>query len=169
MPAQTTTARLTAVGLHAIAVLCIALPPVLTAAATHAATEATPESDEAVLDRAHAERLRRAIEKYETEQTETKRRRDDEFGRQAGLTRLQARLSVLDREESTLQGRMRQTETQLVYMHRDPADISAHARRSELQSRVSYYRSQINQITAEKQIALRQLSELRDLRQLRFR
>ena len=44
--------------------------------------------------------------------------------------------------------------------------MGAHSRRSELESRLSYYRSQLNQITAEKQIALRQL---RDLNELRFR
>lgn len=159
---QNKLARLTTAGLYSVAALCIGLAP----ARTIAAADATPETDEAALDRAHAERLRRAIEKSEAEQTEIKRRRDSEFERQAELTRLQARLSVLERDESTLQGQMRHAETQLVYMHRDPADISAHAWSSDLESRVSYYRSQLTHIAAEKQIALRQLS---DLRQLRFR
>ena len=61
---------------------------------------------------------------------------------------------------------MQHAQTQLLYLRHDPADISAHARRSDLESRVSYYRSQLTHIAAEKQNALRQLS---DLRQLRFR
>jgi chromosome segregation ATPase len=166
MPLQHILARLTAHGLHACAVLCIALLPVAVLAATDAVSEHAPESDEAALDRAHNERLRRAIEKSEAEQTETRRRRDGESGRQSELTRLQARLSVLERDESTLQGQMRHAETQLVYLRHDPADMSAHARRSDLESRVSYYRSQLHHLSAEKQNALRQLS---DLRQLRFR
>lgn len=151
---------------RAIAIL-IAVPMAALAPATSMATGDAPaqiEQDEAALERAYAERLRRAIEKNEAEQAEYARRRDSERGRQGELTRLQSRLSVLERDESLLHGQMRQTETQLVYMRHDPADMGAHARRSELQSRVSYYRSQLNQITAEKQIALRQLSELRDLR-----
>ncbi len=137
------------------------------APATSVANNGAPaqtEQDEAALDRAHAERLRRAIEKNETEQADYAWRRDSERGRQGELTRLQSRLSLLERDESLLQGQMRQAETQLVYIRNDPADMGAHTRLSELQSRVSYYRSQLNRITAEKQIALRQLSELRDLR-----
>ncbi len=153
-------------GRRAIAVLMaalwVSLAPKMTLAAGDAPTQS--EQDDAALERAHAERLRRAIGKSEAEQAEYARRRDSELGRQGELSRLQSRLSGLERDESLLHGQMRQAETQLVYMRIDPADMGAHARRSELQSRVSYYRSQLNQITAEKQITLRQLSELRDLR-----
>ncbi len=151
---------------RAIALIIAALMAAL-APATSMATRDAPaqnEIDDAALERAYAERLRRAIEKSEADQAEYARRRDSELGRQGELTRLQSRLSVLERDESLLHSQMRQAETQLVYMRNDPADMGAHARRSELQSRVSYYRSQLNQITAEKQIALRQLSEMRDLR-----
>ncbi len=89
------------------------------------------------------------------------RRRDGEMGRQTELTRLQSRLSLLERDESLLQGQIRNAETQLVYQRSDPADMSAHARRSELESRASYYRSQLNRIAAEKQTTLRQLNDLR--------
>ncbi len=150
-------ARLTVCFLRALTVLSLAVLPV---AAQTAAEEAT-ESDEAALERAHAERLRRAIERSEAEQAERARRRDSELGRQGELTRLQSRISVLERDESLLQGQVRNAETQLLYTRRDPADMSAHARRSELESRVSYYRSQLYQIAAEKQIALRQLNDLR--------
>ena len=44
---------------------------------------------------------------------------------------------------------MRNAETQLLYMRRDPADMSQYSRRSELESRVSHYRSQLNQVIAE--------------------
>lgn len=149
--------------LHVLLALSVAVLP----AAALAATADTSEDDEAALERAHAERLRRAIEKREAEQAEYARRRDSEFGRQSELTRLQSRVSVLERDESLLQGQVRNAETQLVYMRSDPADVGAHARRSELQSRVSYYRSQLQQIAAEKQVALRQLNELR-FRRIRF-
>jgi len=125
------------------------------------AQDSTPEPDEATTERMHDERLRRLIEKREAEQTEYARRRDNELGRQTERARLQARISVLERDESMLQGQMRNAETQLLYSRRDPADMSAHARRSELESRMSYYRSQLVQIAGEKQIALRQLNDLR--------
>ncbi len=146
--------------LSALVVLGLAVAPALSLAAPDDAAQ----EDEAAIERAHAERLRRAIEKSETNQAEYARRRDSELGRQTDLSRLQSRLSVLERDESLLHGQLRNTETQLVYMRRDPADMSAHARRSELESRVSYYRSQLNQVTAEKQGALRQLRDLNDLR-----
>ena len=143
--------------LRALIVLSVAALPLVALPAPDDAIE----DDEAALERAHAERLRRAIERSEAEQAEHARRRDSELGRQTELTRLQSRISVLERDESLLQGQMRSAETQLVYMRHDPADMGAHARRSELESRVSYFRSQLNQITAEKQIALRQLNNLR--------
>jgi hypothetical protein len=143
-----------------MAALAIALTPVLAADETPARSE----PDDAELDRAHAERLRRAIEKNEAEQAEYARRRDSELGRQGELTRLQARIATLERDESLLHGQLRQTETQLIYMRNDPADMSAHARRGELQSRASYCRSQLNQIVAEKQTVLRRLSDLRESR-----
>jgi chromosome segregation ATPase len=147
---------------YALATLMVCLLPLM----AHAAAIDTepPEEDEAALaerERAHAERLRRAIEKSEQEQADHARRRDSEQVRRAEFTRLQSRIAVLERDESTLQGQMRDAEAQLVYMRRDPADMSAHARRSELESRVAYYRSQLHHIFAEKQTALRQINELR--------
>jgi septal ring factor EnvC (AmiA/AmiB activator) len=146
---------------YALATLIFSLLPLMAHAA---AIDAEPtENDEAAVERerAYAERLRRAIEKSEQEQSDYARRRDSEQSRQTEFTRLQSRIAVLERDESTLQGQMRNAETQLVYMRRDPADMSAHARRSELESRVSYYRSQLHHIFAEKQTALRQINELR--------
>ncbi|MEQ1774372.1 MAG: hypothetical protein ABL891_11370 [Burkholderiales bacterium] len=154
------TVRWRALALRALFALAVAAVPTTTSMVL-AATPAATDDDEAALERAHAERLRRAIEKSEADQAERARRRDGELGRQTEMTRLQSRLSVLDRDESMLQGQMRNTETQLLYMRHDPADMSAHARRSELESRISYYRSQLNQITAEKQTARRQLNDLR--------
>ena len=145
--------------LRALALLGVAALP-LTAPAAPADAD-TVELEDAALERAHAERLRRAIERSEREQTERARWRDSELGRQTELTRLQSRISVLERDESLLQSQVRSAETQLVYMRHDPADMSAHARRSELESRVSHYRSQLNQIVAEKQVTLRQFNDLR--------
>jgi chromosome segregation ATPase len=141
----------------------MALLPAATPWSAESAAEPAPatDEDEAESERAHAERLRRAIEKSEKERAEYARRRDSETGRQTELTRLQSRLSVLERDESLLQGQIRNAETQLVYQRSDPADISAQARRSELESRVSYYRSQLDRIAAEKQTSLRQLNDLR--------
>jgi hypothetical protein len=153
-------ARLRAIVLRALIVLGMAALPAVTASAA----EEPAQEDEAAVERAHAERLRRAIERSEAEQSEHARKRDSELGRQTELTRLQSRLSVLERDESLLHGQVRNAETQLVYMRSDPADMSAHARRSELESRVSYYRSQLNQISSEKRLALRQLSDLREMR-----
>jgi hypothetical protein len=145
--------------LYALAMLGTAALP--TAAADADTKEQATQEDEAALERAHAERLRCAIERSESEQAERARRRDSELGRQTELTRLQSRISVLERDEGLLQGQVRSAETQLVYMRHDPADMSAHARRSELESRVSHYRSQLYQIVAEKQVTLRQFNDLR--------
>ena len=143
------------------ALLVLGAAASLPAAAAAAMPADATEEDEAAQDRAYAERLRRAMEKSEAEQAERGRRRDSELGRQTDLTRLQSRISVLERDESMLQGQMRNAETQLLYMRRDPADMSQYSRRSELESRVSHYRSQLNQVIAEKQITQRQLSDLR--------
>lgn len=151
------------------AIAFVALPAM--AQPAFADTE-TPEGEDTTSERAmerarereYAERLRRAIERSESEQIERAKKRDSELGRQADLTRLQAQISVLERDESTLQGQMRNAETQLLYVRSDPADMSAHAQRSQLESRVSYYRSQLNYIAAEKRNALRQLSDLRESR-----
>lgn len=116
---------------------------------------------ESALDRAHAERLRRAIEKSEADRAGRAHRRDSELARHTEITRLQSRLSMLERDESLLHGQMRQAESQQLYQRHDPADISAHARRGELDSRVSYYRSQLNQVIAEKRLLQQRLGELR--------
>lgn len=120
-----------------------------------------PGDDEAAAERSHAERLRRAIEKRDQEDAARARWRGGELDRQSELTRLQARIALLERDESTLHGDLRHVETQVLYQRRDPSDMSAHARRSELESRMSHYRSQLLRVTAEKQNAVRQLNELR--------
>jgi hypothetical protein len=134
------------------------------AAQTETSGQPVQDEGEAAAERAHAERLRRAIEKRDQEDAERARRRGGELDKQSALTRLQARIATLERDESMLQGDLRHAETQLLYQRRDPADqanISAHARRSELESRVSHYRSQLLRVTAEKRDAVRQLNELR--------
>lgn len=155
---------------RALAAITLAALPVMAQPAC-ADTEA-PAGEDATVERAmeparereYAERLRRAIERSESEQMERAKKRASELGRQTDLTRLQARISVLERDESTLQSQMRSAESQLLYLRSDPADMSAHAQRSQLQNRVSYYRSQLNYIDNEKRNALRQLSELRESR-----
>lgn len=141
--------------------LLIALCTMAGPAAAQTETSSPPSNDEATAERAHAERLRRAIEKRDQEDAERARRRGGELDRQSELTRLQARIASLERDESMLHGDLRHAETQLLYQRHDPADMSAHARRSELESRVSHYRSQLLRVTAEKQNAVRQLSGLR--------
>ena len=152
-----------------IVVVLVAIPLAMLPTVALPADARAAEEDEAAIERAHVERLRRAIEKHDAEQAETTRRRHNDSGRQTDITRLQAQLSQLERDESLLQGQMRNTETQLLYTRSDPADMSAHARRSELESRVSYYRSQLHRVIAEKQFTLRQLNDLRELRESRFR
>ena len=155
---------------HTLAAIALATLPMI--AQTAFADTESPEGEDTTSERAmeharereYAERLRRAIERSESEQMERAKKRDSELGRQTDLTRLQAQISVLERDESTLQSQMRNAETQLLYMRSDPADMSAHAQRSQLESRVSYYRSQLNYIAAEKRSALRQLSDLRESR-----
>jgi hypothetical protein len=130
------------------------------------AAQMQPEESRMVIDdqdgdRAQMERLRRAREREERERGEGARRRDGEVARETEMNRLQMRLSALEREESTLSGQLLSAEQQLIYTRADPADHSAASRRTELQSRLSFTRSQLQQKTAERQSMQRQLESLR--------
>jgi len=81
--------------------------------------------------------------------------------RQQDAARLQTMISNLDRDESSLHGQVLWTEQRLLCMTRDSRDLSAASSRSELESRLAYLRTQLNQITRSKEAAMRKLRELR--------
>jgi len=112
-------------------------------------------------ERAYRERLRRAREREERERSEYGKRRDSELARQTEISRLQMRLTTLEREESSLSSQMLSTEQQLLHTRPDPADHSASSRLGELRSRLSFMRSQLQQKSFERQSAQRQLENAR--------
>jgi hypothetical protein len=112
-------------------------------------------------EREYRERLRRAREREERERSEYGKRRDGELARQTEISRLQMRITTLEREESSLSSQVLSTEQQLLYTRPDPADHSAASRLGELRSRLSFMRSQLQQKTFERQSAQRQLENAR--------
>ena len=112
-------------------------------------------------ERDYWERLRRAREREERERSEYGKRRDGELARQTEISRLQMRITTLEREESSLSSQVLSTEQQLLYMRPAQADFSAASRRSELQSRLSFTRSQLQQKTFERQSVQQQLENAR--------
>jgi len=125
------------------------------------ATEAPATEEQQAEERAYRERLRRARERAERERSEYGKRRDGELARQTEISRLQMRITTLEREESSLSSQMLSAEQQLLYTRPDPADHSAASRLGELRSRQSFIRSQLQQKTAERQSAQRQLENAR--------
>lgn len=144
--------------LPAMVLVCSTVP--LFAADAPPAEPAISEEEQAE-ERMYRERLRRARERAELERNETARRRDGELARQTEISRLQMRITTLEREESSLSSQVLSTEQQLLYTRPDPADFSAASRLGELQSRLSFMRSQLQQKTAERQSAQRQLENAR--------
>lgn len=116
--------------------------------------------EEQVEDGADAARLRRAREQQELRRTEAIRRLEMEQARQREISRLQALVSSLVQIESSLHHQVVATQQELASLSKDPASISAIARRADLESRLSYLHTQWNQATTSKQAAMRQLSDL---------
>lgn len=158
----------------AIAALLALTVAALTAASGLRAAEPKPAPDSATseqdadIERAQAERLRRAIEQHERDRFERDRQRSGELSRQSEIMRLQTQIATLERDESRLQNEARVAEPELLYARRDPTDMQAMSRRGGLESRLSYYRSQLLHIAAEKQNTARRLDELRSPRALRL-
>lgn len=157
------------VALLALTVAAFTASPGLRAAEAEPAPDSATDEQGDDIERAQAERLRRAIELHERERFERDRQRSGDLARQSEIMRLQTQMATLERDESRLQNQARSAETELLYARRDPTDMQAMSRRGGLESRLSYYRSQLLHVVTEKQTTARRLDELRSPRALRLR
>lgn len=80
--------------------------------------------------------------------------------RQRQIANLQMLISNLDRDESSFHSQVSSAEQRLLYTTRDSKDLSAASARSELESRLGYLRSQLNQTSRSKEAAMQKLREL---------
>ena len=111
-------------------------------------------------EREQSENIRRERrnEQLRTEKALLKLEADQ--ARQRQIANLQMLISNLDRDESSLYSQVSSTEQRLLYMTRDSKELSAASTRSELQSRLAYLQSQLNQTRRSKEAATRKLREL---------
>lgn len=120
-----------------------------------------PHHDEAVEDAAHARRLSRARAEHEARRAEAAARLETEQARQQQMGRLQGSVSEHARRESYLQHELHWTRRELDSLTRDPADVSAMARRGGLERELRDIRSQHETTNLLQQGATRQLDTLR--------
>jgi hypothetical protein len=123
---------------------------------------AAPHAEEITEDAAHERRLRRARAEHEARRAEAAARLETEQTRQRELATLQGTVSGLARRESYLQHELYWTKRELDYsISRDPADVSAMARRSSVEREFRDIRSQYDTSGGLRQGAMRQLDTLR--------
>lgn len=112
-------------------------------------------------EREQARRLRRARAEHESRRAEAARKLDVEQLRQREIARLRGGISNLGRRESFLHHDVYWTQRELDSVSRDPADLSAMARRGHLGREIHDVRNQLDQVTTMRSGAMKQLDELR--------
>ena len=122
---------------------------------------AAPQTEQIAEDAAHERRLRRARAEHEARRAEAAARLETEQTRQRELGTLQGTVSGLSRRESYLQHELYWTQRELDSISRDPADVSAMARRSSVEREFRDTRSQYDMTGGLRQGAMRQLDMLR--------
>lgn len=123
---------------------------------------AAPQAEETGEDSVYDRRLRRARAEHETRRAEAAARLEAEQARQRELSTLQGTVSGLSRRESYLQHELYWTQRELDYsISRDPADVSAMARRSSVERELRDIRSQYDTTGSLRQGAMRQFDTLR--------
>jgi hypothetical protein len=122
---------------------------------------AAPQAEEIGDYAAHERRLRRARAEHEARRAEAAARLETEQTRQRELGTLQGTVSGLTRRESYLQHELYWTQREVDSIFRDPADVSAMARRSSVDREFRDIRSQYDTTGSLRQGAMRQLDSLR--------
>jgi hypothetical protein len=125
------------------------------------ATEPARTEEERVQESEHARRLSRARREHEARRTQDATRLEAEQLREKELTRLNESASGLGRRESYLRHERYWTRREYDSISRDPADISAMARRGALERELYDIRHQLDSAGTGRQNALRQLDSLR--------
>jgi hypothetical protein len=123
---------------------------------------AAPQVEGTVEDSLYDRRLRRARAEHEARRAEAAARLEAEQARQRELSTLQGTVSGLSRRESYLQHELYSTQRELDYsISRDPADVSAMARRGSVERELRDIRDQYGTTGSLRQGAMRQLDTLR--------
>jgi hypothetical protein len=120
-----------------------------------------PQAEEMMDHAVHERRLRRARAEHEARRAEAAARLETEQTRQRELSTLQGTVSGLARRESYLQHEIYWTQRELDSISRDPADVSAMARRSSVDREFRDIRSQYDTTGGLRQGSMRQLDTLR--------
>lgn len=131
------------------------------AGAETAEARAAPQAEEIAEDAVHERRLRRARAEHEARRAEAAAHLETEQTRQRELATLQGTVSGLARRESYLQHELYWTQREFDSISRDPADVSAMARRSSVEREFRDIRSQYDTSGGLRQGAMRQLDTLR--------
>ncbi|MGQ0751059.1 MAG: hypothetical protein ACT4PS_11035 [Betaproteobacteria bacterium] len=148
------------------ALLALLVVPGAPARAEHQGAEtsevrAAPQAEATAEDSAYDRRLRRARAEHEARRAEAAARREAEQGRQRELSTFQGSVSGLSRRESYLQHELYWAQREFDSISRDPADVSAMARRSSVERELRDIRSQYDTTGGLRQGAMRQLDSLR--------
>jgi hypothetical protein len=122
---------------------------------------AAQQAEDTIEDAAYDRRLRRARAEHEARRAEAAARLEAEQARQKELSALQGTVSGLSRRESYLQHELYWTRREFDSISRDPADVSAMARRSGVERELRDIRSQYDTADALRQGAMRQFDTLR--------
>ncbi|MGH8674841.1 MAG: hypothetical protein ACREVG_11070 [Burkholderiales bacterium] len=107
-----------------------------------AAHEPEPDEQQAE-EREHAQKLRRAREELESRRAEAARRLEAEQFRQAEMRRLQGIHSGIARRESYLGHEAYWTQRERDSLSRDPSDLSAMARRTNIDHQLYQYHNEL--------------------------
>lgn len=117
--------------------------------------------DEQAAEREQAQRLRRARAEHESRRAEAARKLEVEQARQREVAQLGGAVSTLGRREGFLSHELYWTQREVDSVSRDPADLSAMARRGNLERELRDVRQQFDQAAAARRDAMRQLEDLR--------
>jgi hypothetical protein len=109
----------------------------------------------------HARKLRRAWTEHEARRAAAARKLEVEGARESEVNRLRGAVSDLTRRESYLHHETYWSQRELDSVSRDPADLSAMARRGNADRELSDLRNQLDSTTTTRQRAMRQLDGLR--------
>ena len=122
--------------------------------------EARSEEDRAE-ESEHARKLRRARAEHEVRRAAAAHKLEMEGTRESEVTRLRGAVSGLTRRESYLHHETYWSQRELDSLSRDPADLSAMARRGNAGRELNDLRNQLDSTTTTRQGAMRQLDGLR--------
>ena len=143
----------------AVCLAALLLPPAW--AAAQEPEGAAPDEQQQAEDRAHVQRIRRAIDELEARRTESARRLDAELFRQAEIRKLEDARAAIGRRESYLGGEIYWTQRERDSLQwKDPTDLSAFSRRSTLDHQMYQYSNELERAGTQRLGVTNQLNSL---------